>query len=63
MADNTLFTIRRNYTIMSVPTGIVHEVQARSRHRAIMKGVKYFQQAISIIRVSWAGVLTDINGN
>ena len=52
MADNKRFTIRRNYTIISVPTGIVHEVQARSRHRAIMKGVKYFQQAISIVRIS-----------
>ena len=52
MADNKLFTIRKSYRIMSVPTGIVHEVQARSRHRAIIKGVKHFQQAISIVRIS-----------
>ena len=51
-ADNRLFSIQRRYTVISVPTGIVHSFNARGRFKAIAKGIRHFNTAVSIIRIS-----------
>ena len=52
MTKNKLFNYTRRYTVVSVPTGRVMAVNAKSQYKALGMAREHFATAVSIVRVS-----------
>ena len=51
MFEVKLFTKRRRYTMISLPTGRVWAVNAQTRHQALRLGRAHFQHQVVLVSI------------